>query len=267
MLHHPYLPGWIAVAVAAAAVLALITTAVARRSALGRRVLLLFAIPVYTCVVTGIWFGLARPLSADLVTYLPPLVLAAGVGLAAIRRARRKRRERRDGPDGRPGRASLKAARRVSRFIDCCVAARLGRARASSSDDGEKKQGGPGGSRGPRRAGGRPAGAAATFWSMEQSWRSQAGAAVAESTLLALACVLSYWLATTIRTQAYSASRADGILSGLWAVIATIFVLRSGSGESVKAALSRDTRRDAGQLRGVPGLPAGAAVPPVGGWP
>ena len=74
---------------------------------------------------------------------------------------------------------------------------------------------------------------------MEQSRRAQAGAAVAESTLLALACVLSYWLATTIRTQAYSASRADSILSGLWAVIATIFVLRNSYGESVKAALSR----------------------------
>jgi uncharacterized membrane protein YccC len=74
---------------------------------------------------------------------------------------------------------------------------------------------------------------------MEQSRRAQAGTAVAESALLALACVLSYWLATTVRTQAYTASRADGILSGLWAVIATIFVLRSSYGESVKAALSR----------------------------
>jgi uncharacterized membrane protein YccC len=74
---------------------------------------------------------------------------------------------------------------------------------------------------------------------MEQSRRAQTGTAVAESALLALACMLSYWLATTVRTQAYTASRADGILSGLWAVIATIFVLRSSYGESVKAALSR----------------------------
>jgi uncharacterized membrane protein YccC len=74
---------------------------------------------------------------------------------------------------------------------------------------------------------------------MEQSRRAQARAAVAESTLLALACALSYWLATTVRTQAYSASRADGILSGLWALIATIVVLRGSYGESVKAALSR----------------------------
>ncbi|MGH3408976.1 MAG: hypothetical protein ACRDRJ_41735, partial [Streptosporangiaceae bacterium] len=86
----------------AAAVLALTAIAVARRSALGRRVLLLFAIPAYACVVTGIWFGLSRPLSADLVTYIPPLVLVAGVGVAALRRerqGRRERRERRDGPD------------------------------------------------------------------------------------------------------------------------------------------------------------------------
>ena len=62
---------------------------------------------------------------------------------------------------------------------------------------------------------------------------------MAQSTLLALACWLSYWLATTVRTQAYSASPADGILSGLWAVIATIFVLRSSYHESVKAAVSR----------------------------
>jgi uncharacterized membrane protein YccC len=74
---------------------------------------------------------------------------------------------------------------------------------------------------------------------MEQSRRAQAETAVAESTLLGLACTLSYWLATTVRTEAYSASRADGILSGLWAVIATIFVLRSSYAESVKAALSR----------------------------
>jgi len=74
---------------------------------------------------------------------------------------------------------------------------------------------------------------------MEQSRRARTQIAVAESTLLALACWLSYWLATTVRTQAYSASRADGILSGLWAVIATIFVLRSSYHASVKAALSR----------------------------
>jgi hypothetical protein len=97
-LRHPYLPGWIAAAVAAAVVLALILTAVARRSALGRRVLLLFAIPAYTSV-TGIWFGLSRPLSAGLVTFVPPLVLA-GFGLAAIRR---ERRERRAGPEGGDG--------------------------------------------------------------------------------------------------------------------------------------------------------------------
>lgn len=74
---------------------------------------------------------------------------------------------------------------------------------------------------------------------MEQSQRGEAWAAVAESTLLALACALSYWLTATVRTQAYSASRADGILSGLWALIATIFVMRNSYSESVKAALSR----------------------------
>ncbi|MGH3398276.1 MAG: hypothetical protein ACRDPO_26665 [Streptosporangiaceae bacterium] len=102
MVRHPYLAGWIAVAAAAAAVLALTATVVARRSALGQRVLLLFAIPAYACLVTGIWFGLARPLRTDLVTYVPPLVLVAGVALAAIRRGRherRGRRGRRDGPD------------------------------------------------------------------------------------------------------------------------------------------------------------------------
>ena len=74
---------------------------------------------------------------------------------------------------------------------------------------------------------------------MEQSRRAEVVTAVAEATLLALACALSYWLATVIRTHAYSASRADDILSGLWAVIATIFVLRNSYAESVKAALSR----------------------------
>jgi len=69
--------------------------------------------------------------------------------------------------------------------------------------------------------------------------RARTRTAVGESALLGLACLLSYWLATVVRTQAYSASRADSVLSGLWAVIATIFVLRSSYSESVKAALSR----------------------------
>jgi uncharacterized membrane protein YccC len=74
---------------------------------------------------------------------------------------------------------------------------------------------------------------------MEQPWRSRALIAVAECLLLALASMLTFWLAGDLLTRTYTATRADDLLGGLWAVIATIFVLRSSYTESIKAAVSR----------------------------
>jgi len=69
--------------------------------------------------------------------------------------------------------------------------------------------------------------------------RVQARAAVADSCLPALSCLISYWLATTILALAHSPSQADDLLGGMWAVIATVFVLRHGYSQSMAAALSR----------------------------
>jgi uncharacterized membrane protein YccC len=69
--------------------------------------------------------------------------------------------------------------------------------------------------------------------------REQVRAAVADSCLLALSCLITYWLATAILARAYSVSRADDVLGGMWAVIATVFVLRHSYHNSLAAALSR----------------------------
>jgi uncharacterized membrane protein YccC len=78
----------------------------------------------------------------------------------------------------------------------------------------------------PRRLSGRP------------GW-PQAGAAVVECVILAVACLITYWLATSALSRVYSLSRDDDLLGGMWAVIATIFVLRDSYGKSVAAAVSR----------------------------
>ena len=70
------------------------------------------------------------------------------------------------------------------------------------------------------------------------SW-PQARTAVVECVVLAVACLVTYWLATHLLSRVYSASRADDLLGGMWAVIATIFVLRDSFGKSVAAAVSR----------------------------
>ena len=57
--------------------------------------------------------------------------------------------------------------------------------------------------------------------------------------VLAISCVISYWLITHILAYAYSISRDDDLLGGMWAVVATIFVYRYSHAESVHAALSR----------------------------
>ena len=83
----------------------------------------------------------------------------------------------------------------------------------------------------PTRAVPAPAGAAAAR-------RAQVREAVADSGLLALSCLISYWLATTILAHAQSGT-ADDLLGGMWAAIATVFVLRHSYHQSIAAALSR----------------------------
>jgi hypothetical protein len=96
--HHVSIAGWLALASGAAVVIA-IAAGAARRSALGRRLLALFAIPAWPWLVTRIWYGPENPVEALLVTYVPALILV-GLVLARIRR------DRRSVPDGgQPARA------------------------------------------------------------------------------------------------------------------------------------------------------------------
>ena len=67
---------------------------------------------------------------------------------------------------------------------------------------------------------------------------TQVRAAVADSCLLGVSCLISYWLATTILARAHSGT-ADDLLGGMWAAIATVFVLRHSYHQSISAALSR----------------------------
>jgi uncharacterized membrane protein YccC len=62
---------------------------------------------------------------------------------------------------------------------------------------------------------------------------------LAECTLLAAACVASYWLVVGLLAPIHSISGADDIVGGMWAVLATIFVLRGSSRESMSAATTR----------------------------
>ncbi|HTF66623.1 MAG TPA: FUSC family protein [Edaphobacter sp.] len=69
--------------------------------------------------------------------------------------------------------------------------------------------------------------------------RPQTGEILIGAAVLAISCVISYWLITHILANTYSISRDDDLLGGMWAVAATIFVCRYSHAESVRAALSR----------------------------
>lgn len=69
--------------------------------------------------------------------------------------------------------------------------------------------------------------------------RAHTGIVVLRATILAVSCVISFWLITHILPRLYSASRGDELLGGMWAVAATIFVYRYSHAENVRAALSR----------------------------
>jgi uncharacterized membrane protein YccC len=68
---------------------------------------------------------------------------------------------------------------------------------------------------------------------------AQARIAILECAVLAIACMITYWLTRSVLTRVYSISRADDLLGALWAVVATIFVCRDSYEQSVAAAVSR----------------------------
>jgi uncharacterized membrane protein YccC len=70
------------------------------------------------------------------------------------------------------------------------------------------------------------------------SW-AEVEVAVVDCGVLAIACLLSYWLVTYLLARIHSVPAADAMLGGLWAVIATVFVCRFSYHQSMAAALSR----------------------------
>jgi uncharacterized membrane protein YccC len=71
--------------------------------------------------------------------------------------------------------------------------------------------------------------------------RSKIGSAVVHSTGMGVACAISYEVTTQSQPHLYSVSKADGLVGGLWAVVATAFVYRTSYEESEAAALTRMT--------------------------
>jgi uncharacterized membrane protein YccC len=57
--------------------------------------------------------------------------------------------------------------------------------------------------------------------------------------ILAVACLITYWLATRMLAHVYLLSRDDELVGGVWAVIATVFVLRDSYQRSMTAAVTR----------------------------
>jgi uncharacterized membrane protein YccC len=69
--------------------------------------------------------------------------------------------------------------------------------------------------------------------------QAEVRAAVADSMLLAVACLVSYLLTTRALSLVYSVSKDDDALGGMWAVIATVFLFRDSYNKSLAAAVSR----------------------------
>jgi uncharacterized membrane protein YccC len=74
---------------------------------------------------------------------------------------------------------------------------------------------------------------------MKNPDRAQVRAALADSVVLAVACLVSWLLTTRVLSAAHSVSADDDLLGAMWAVLATIFVNRASYRESVSAAVSR----------------------------
>ena len=73
----------------------------------------------------------------------------------------------------------------------------------------------------------------------EERGLPRVGRAVGFGTILAVSCLLSYWIITSILVREYRISRDNDLLGGMWAVVATIFVFRQSLDRSARAALSR----------------------------
>jgi uncharacterized membrane protein YccC len=56
---------------------------------------------------------------------------------------------------------------------------------------------------------------------------------------LALSSLISYWLVTHLLKRVLFLSESDDLLGGMWAVVATVFVYRSGYDQSLSAAVTR----------------------------
>ncbi len=69
--------------------------------------------------------------------------------------------------------------------------------------------------------------------------RAEIREAALSSAALGLACLATFWLASSVLTRLYLVPPADHVLGGLWAVIATIFVFRDSYTRSRTAAVSR----------------------------
>src|SRR5215469_4709813 len=76
-------------------------------------------------------------------------------------------------------------------------------------------------------------------WKPRPLGRAEVKVAILDSGLLALACLLTFWLVTDLLSRIHSVSPADDMLGGMWAAIATIFVSRVSYHQSIGAALSR----------------------------
>jgi uncharacterized membrane protein YccC len=70
------------------------------------------------------------------------------------------------------------------------------------------------------------------------SW-PEARTAGLDCLVLAIACLISYEIVSRLLTLVYSVSRADDLLGGMWAVLATVFVTRDSYQQSVTAAVTR----------------------------
>jgi hypothetical protein len=68
---------------------------------------------------------------------------------------------------------------------------------------------------------------------------AQARTALADSVVLAIACLVTDLLTSKVLSRVHSVSSDDDLLGAMWAVIATVFVNRSSYQESLTAAVSR----------------------------
>jgi uncharacterized membrane protein YccC len=68
---------------------------------------------------------------------------------------------------------------------------------------------------------------------------SRSSEALVHGVALGLACLVSYELTTHLLRGVHSVARSDGLLGGMWAVIATVFVYRDSQTETFAAAISR----------------------------